>query len=181
MSDPTLVPLDRNSGSPQVPTGDPLVDGVGPATYTNRHDVPDVTLHGAPKIVPLRAAPGFWLEPKDPNPIGLKVKACDGVVAGVIVEAWVDRSEPQVRYYEVELATADRRRVMLPSPYVQWPNFGLTRSDHVLVKSINSAQFANVPGIQQPDQITLREEDRIMAYYAGGHLYATAARAEPVI
>ena len=95
MSDPKLVPLDRNPSSPLVPTGDPLVDAVGPASYANRADVPDRTLHHQPKIVPLRAAPGFHLEPRDPDPRGLKVKACDGAVAGTIVEAWVDRSEPQ--------------------------------------------------------------------------------------
>lgn len=181
MSDPTLVPLDRNPSSPLVPTGNPLVDAVGPATYANRADVPDMTLHHQPKIVPLRAAPGFFLEPRDPDPRGLKVKACDGAVAGTIVEAWVDRSEPQVRYYEVELATPDRRHVLLPVPYVQWPAFGLIRSDHVLVKAITAAQFADVPRTRHPDQVTLLEEDKIMAYFAGGHLYATPSREEPFL
>jgi photosynthetic reaction center H subunit len=49
------------------------------------------------------------------------------------------------------------------------------------VKSILGSQFATVPGLANPDQVTRREEDKIMAYYAGGHLYATAARAEPLI
>ena len=39
----------------------------------------------------------------DPDPRGLPVKAADGAVAGSIVDIWVDRSEPQVRYYRLEL------------------------------------------------------------------------------
>ena len=51
----------------------------------------------------------------------------------------------------------------------------------VRVKSINSAQFLDVPALANPDQINRREEDRICAYYAGGHLYATPERSEPLL
>ena len=37
------------------------------------------------------------------------------------------------------------------------------------------------PAIMRDDQITLLEEERVMAYFAGGHLYATAERSEPII
>ncbi len=175
------VPADPYIGSPLVPTGDPLVDGVGPAAYAMRADVPDRTVHGEAKIVPLRLAPGYHIEPRDPDPRGLPVKACDGRVAGTILDLWVDRSEPQVRYYEVQLAGAERR-VLLPAAFVQWPNFGwFGRMDHVKVKSITADQFTRVPGTRRDDQVTLLEEDRIMAYYAGGHLYAKAARSEPLL
>lgn len=174
-------PVDNYNGSPLVPTGDPMRDGVGPAAYATRHDVPDRTVHGEAKIVPMRTAPGYFIEPRDPDPRGLPVKACDGVVAGTIAEVWVDRSEPQARYYEVELA-AGGRRVLLPVAFVQWPNFGLFgKMDHVRVKAITAAQFAHVPGIRRDDQITLLEEDRIMAYFAGGHLYARRERQEPLL
>lgn len=175
------VPADQYNGSAIIPTGDPMRDGLGPAAWANRHDVPDRTVHGEAKIVPLRAAPGFHIDRRDPDPRGLPVRACDGAVAGTIVEVWVDRSEPQARYYQVRLA-AGRRDVLLPTGFVQWPNFGLFgRMDHVKVKAITAAQFAHVPGIRRDDQITLLEEDRIMAYFAGGHLYATRSRAEPLL
>ena len=180
MTAPKLVRADRNVGSPYNPTGNPLVDGVGPAAYADRAEVPDMTAHGQPKIVPMRTAPGFFIAEGDPDPRGLAVKGCDGVVAGRIVEIWVDRAEPQVRYYEVQLINGGRT-VLLPAPFVQWPNFGLTKTDHVLVKAITAAQFADVPGIRDAAQITLREEDRISAYYAGGHLYATPERSQPII
>ncbi len=180
MDELKAVPVDGYNGSPIVPTGNPMVDGVGPAAWANRADVPDLTAHGMAKIVPMRAVDGFSIAEGDPDPRGLPVHACDGVVAGTIADVWVDRSEPQVRYYEVQLAAADRR-VLLPAGFVQWPNFGLWGNDHVIVKSITAAQFSDVPATSRDDQITLREEDRIMAYYAGGHLYATPGRSEPVL
>jgi photosynthetic reaction center H subunit len=70
---------------------------------------------------------------------------------------------------------------MLPVGYVQWPNFGLWGNDRLLVRAITAAQFADVPAIKRDDQITLLEEDKVMAYYAGGHLYATPSRSEPLI
>lgn len=180
MSTAKLVPLDRNPEGPFVPTGNPLTDAVGPATYAQRHDVPDLTAHGAAKIVPMRFESTFFIAPEDPDPRGLKVKACDGQIAGVIKDLWVDKAEPQVRYYEVQLTGSDQV-VMLPVTFVQWPNFGLTRTDHVLVKAITAAQFKDVPRIKSPMQITLLEEDKIQAYYSGGHLYATPKRSQPLV
>ena len=47
------------------------------------------------------------------------------------------------------------------------------------IESIRSDQFDAVPGVATPGQITRLEEDKIMAYYGGGTLYATPERAEP--
>ena len=180
MSDIKAVPVDGFNGSPLIPTGNPMIDGVGPAAWADRADEPDRTFHGAPKIVPMRLDPTFSVAKGDPDPRGLPVEALDKVVAGTVIELWVDRAEPQVRYYEVQLAGTERR-IMLPAGFVQWPNFGLWGNDRLLVKSITAAQFADVPAIRRDDQITLLEEDKVMAYFAGGHLYATAARSEPII
>ena len=180
MSDIKAVAVDGFNGSPLVPTGNPMIDGVGPASWANRADEPDRTFHGAPKIVPMRLDPTFSVAKGDPDPRGLPVDAADKVTAGTVIELWVDRAEPQVRYYEVQLSGTERR-IMLPAGFVQWPNFGLWGNDRLLVKSITAAQFADVPAIRRDDQITLLEEDKVMAYFAGGHLYATAARSEPII
>ena len=180
MSDIKAVAVDGFNGSPLVPTGNPMIDGVGPASWANRADEPDRTFHGAPKIVPMRLDPTFSVAKGDPDPRGVPVEAADKVTAGTVMELWVDRAEPQVRYYEVQLSGSERR-IMLPAGFVQWPNFGLWGNDRLLVKSITAAQFADVPTIRRDDQITLLEEDKVMAYFAGGHLYATAARSEPLI
>ncbi|MEI6738925.1 MAG: photosynthetic reaction center subunit H [Gemmatimonadaceae bacterium] len=180
MAEIKAVPVDHYNGSPLVPTGNPMVDGVGPASWAERADTPDMTVHGAAKIVPMRLDPTFHVASGDPDPRGMPVVALDKVVAGTVVELWVDRAEPQVRYYEVALADGGRH-IMLPAGFVQWPNFGLWGNDKLLVKSITAAQFADVPGIARNDQITLLEEDKVMAYFAGGHLYATPERSEPII
>jgi photosynthetic reaction center H subunit len=51
----------------------------------------------------------------------------------------------------------------------------------VKVRAILAGQFANVPAIASPNQVTKREEDRIVGYYAGGTLYASPTRMGPVI
>jgi len=97
----TTAPWD---GSPLLPTGEPMLEGVGPASYANREDVPDLTLEGNPKVVPMRVATDFIVEPDDPDPRGMAVVAADGQVAGTVKDLWVDRSEPRILFFEVQLA-----------------------------------------------------------------------------
>jgi photosynthetic reaction center H subunit len=49
----------------------------------------------------------------------------------------------------------------------------------VKVRAITSAQFGQVPETASTEQITLLEEEKIVGYYGGGHLYATRDRQEP--
>ena len=51
----------------------------------------------------------------------------------------------------------------------------------IRINAVYSHQFANVPKLKSPDQITLLEEDRIMAYFGGGLLFADDQRKEPFI
>jgi photosynthetic reaction center H subunit len=168
-------PLGGYLGAPLQPTGHPMLDAVGPASYAERAKHPDLTIDGRPMIVPLRVATGYTVATKDPDPRGMVVYGADGERGGVVRELWVDRAEPQIRYLEVE--TASLRRVLLPINFTKIDG-GKRR---VRVKSILGSQFATVPGLASPDQVTRREEDQITAYYASGHLYATPARAEPFI
>ena len=173
------VPVAAWPGAPLRPTGDPMIDGVGPAAWAMREDKPEMTYEGLPGIVPLRVAADMSIAARDPDPRGMMVIAGDRKPAGVISDVWVDRSEPQVRYLEVELAAGDApaKRVLLP---IYFARIDIGRRT-VTVRSILSHQFANVPALSHPDQVTKREEDRITAYYAGGTLYATPARAEPLL
>lgn len=165
-------------GAPLEPTGSPMTDGVGPASYVERSNSPDLTFEGLPMIVPMRVATDFFVAERDPDPRGMEVLGADGHVGGIVSDLWVDRAEPQIRYLEVAVANdATARRVLLP--------IALARIDayrrQVKVKTIMAAQFAGVPQLQQPDLVTLSEEDRICAYYAGGMLYADPSRQEPLI
>ena len=47
------------------------------------------------------------------------------------------------------------------------------------VRSILGGQFANVPGIANETTVTKLEEERIVAYYGGGQLFAEPSRQEP--
>jgi len=162
-------------GAPLVPTGNPMIDAVGPASYALRATHPDTMLNGAPMIVPLRVDTNFTISLKDFDPRGMEVYGADNVLGGVVTDVWVDRAEPQIRYLELE--TTNGRHVLLPIYYTR---FDKVRR-RVKVKSILGSQFATVPPHANPAQVTRREEDQIMAYFAGGQLYATAARAEPLI
>jgi photosynthetic reaction center H subunit len=163
-------------GDPRDPVGNPLLSGVGPAAYANRADRPDLTLHGLPRIVPMSLAPEFTIEARDPDPRGFSVVGADGAIAGLVADVWVDRSEPQVRYLEVRLDPGGAR-VLLPITYAK-----VHRSrSHIKVKAITASQFADVPKTGTSSVVTLLEEDKIQAYYAGGHLYATPERLGPVL
>ena len=90
-------------GSPYVPTGNPLKDGVGPAAYAERSNWPDQDAHGNPRIVPMKSAAGFsvasFMFSRDP--VGMKVTGADGKVAGTVSDLWVDRAESMARYLEI--------------------------------------------------------------------------------
>lgn len=168
------APVGNWPGAPLQPTGDnPMLDGVGPGAWADRADEPDLMVDGSLRIVPLRADPAFGVSSHDPDPRGMPVHGADGAVGGHVVDLWVDRAEMLFRYLEVELP--DARRVLLPM------NFTRVGDRRVNVKSILGAQFMQVPGIARPDAVTLLEEEKVMAYYGAGTLYATPERQEPLL
>jgi photosynthetic reaction center H subunit len=176
--DAPVVPLLPWPGAPMEPTGDPMKDGVGPASYADREDVPEHTIDGAPSIVPLRTLPDFAMGPIDADPRGMAVIGADGARAGTVKDVWIDRTESIIRYLEVDVtASGGPRTVLLPITMARiWG-----RNRTVKVLSILAAQFVDVPALANPTQVTKREEDRIAGYYAGGTLYATPARMGPVL
>jgi photosynthetic reaction center H subunit len=160
-------------GAPLEPVGDPLQAGMGPGAYANRAKTPDLMLHGGPRIVPLRVAPDFSLDKRDPDPRGMNVVAADNVVAGTVSEVWVDRSEYMVRYIEVQLENSSKR-VLVPMTMVVVQG-GRKR---VKINALLASQFENIPQLSGSDQITRDEEERVCAYVGAGTLYATPARTE---
>jgi photosynthetic reaction center H subunit len=162
-------------GSAHVPTGNPMLDAVGPASYAQRSDTPDRMTSGAPRIVPLRADGSYHVEERDPNPIGMDVVGADGIKAGTVTDVWVDRAEALIRYLEVSVGA---RKVLLPINFADSIN---PTKRMVKVSAILAKHFADVPGTKNPDQVTLLEEDKIVGYYGGGLLYATPQRAEPLV
>ncbi len=172
------VPAADFPGAPLQPLGNPMLDAVGPASYVHRLDVPAVSFKGTPKIVPMRLLQGYSFFPESADPRGMEVAGADGQIAGIVSDVWIDEIEKRIRYLEVETdVTPDRRHVLLPDTFVRYN----TSRRRVTVRSILAAQFADVPGLRNPDVITLREEDHIVGYYGGGTLYAAPARLGPVL
>ena len=162
------------TGAPWVPTGDPMVDGVGPASWAPRQDHPELDAHGHVKIRPMSNLPDFKVSAgRDPR--GKAVVGGDGEVVGRIIDMWVDIPEQMVRFLTVDLnpeGTGKTRLIPI--------NMAKIASDRVTVRSLHAHNWDGVPGIKASDQVTLLEEEKIMAYYAGGTLYATPERAETV-
>jgi photosynthetic reaction center H subunit len=173
------TPIGPWPGAPLEPDGDPMLDGVWPASYAERLDIPDATVNGTPKLVPLRRTEGWHIEERDPDPRGMPVIGADGKVGGTVKDVWVDVAEYIMRYLEVEVTdkAGNTRNVLLPTTLSRiWAS-----RKRVEVKSITSKQFTKVPSIRNPDVVTRLEEDRICAFYASGHLYAMPERAEPLV
>jgi photosynthetic reaction center H subunit len=108
----------------------------------------------------------------------MPVVGTDGAIAGHVSDVWVDKSEAQTRYLEIALvAELGARHVLAPTTMVDIQG----KTGKVVVRALLGIQFADVPALKNPDVITLLEEDRIMAYYGAGNLYAMPKRMEPLI
>lgn len=171
--DPVNIAARRHEnfgGAPYYPTGNPLKDGVGPAGYAQRAKFPDRDSHGNLRIVPMSTLPDFRVATQDRNPLGMRVIGADGQVAGTVCELWVDRAEHVIRYLEVDTGNA---KVLAPMPMAN------VRRAEIVLDAINAADFAEAPVPATAGQITRDEEERIVAYFGAGYLYANAERQEP--
>lgn len=155
-----------SEGFPQVPTGDPMADGVGPASWAPRADEPERNAHGDAKIKPMGDGDAFFISAgRDPR--GMPVLSKDDQVVAHVSDMWIDEAEQEVRYLELELEPEHgqgKRLVPMPLAKVQ-PRW-------VMVKSLHSSRFAGVPQTRVPNEITKLEEEKVSAWYAGGTLYS---------
>ena len=153
-----------SEGFPHAPTGNPLRDGVGPASWAPRRDLPELDGHGHNKIVPMSKLAGFAVTAgKDPR--GLPVQAADLQIVGRVSDMWVDAPEQLVRYIEIELADG-RAHKLIPLPMAK------ILSDKVVVRALGGDDFAGIPDTRARDSVTMLEEDNISGYVAGGTLYS---------
>lgn len=160
-------------GSPLVPETDGMNDQIGPGSFADRDNDHDRTFEGGKRIVPLRVAEHFVVHEEGPNPIGMTVFGADKQVAGTVTDLWIDRGECMVRYYEVELG-AGGRRVLMPATFCTTGIFTRT----VKTEALLAHQFTGIPAHSDPDSVTLYEEERIVAFFGAGTLYATPDRQE---
>lgn len=173
--DLALARTSKAAGSPYVPTGDPMLDGVGPASWAPRRDVAELDGHGHVKIRPMSSLPDF-AHTAGHDPRGKAVVSGDGEVVGRVTDMWVDVPEAMVRYLTLDLNPEGQGNTRLIPM-----NLCRVKSDRVVVKSLFAHNFEGIPKTKKADEVTLLEEDKITGYYAGGTLYASEARLEPQI
>lgn len=159
-------------GAPYSPIGNVFEAGVGPGSYAERAKWPDIDAHGNPRIVPMGAVPEISVASASTDPRGLPVYGADGLKAGVVTDLWVDRAEHMVRYLAVDTGS---RTVLAPMP------MAVVRRNAVIINAINAADFANAPSPANPGEITRYEEERTVAYFGTGYLYANEDRLEPLV
>ncbi len=164
----------RSPGAPYYPTGNPLEDGLGPAAWADRAKHPDLDAEGRNRIVPIGVASGITVHRKDRDPRGMAAIGADGEVAGTITDIWVDRAEHQVRYLEIDTGA---KKVLAPMGMSKVKG----KKGQVIIDALNAADFAAAPVPAKADEITFYEEERVMAYFGGGYLYANRARQEPIL
>ena len=102
---------------------------------------------------------------RDPDPRGMPVVGCRRRSGrGSVGDIWVDRSEPQIRFWKWKLGAGGA--VLLP--------VGLRARRQAApahrgrVDLLRAASSPASPRLSNPDQVTLAEEDRITGYYGGG-------------
>ncbi|TVR47147.1 MAG: photosynthetic reaction center subunit H [Rhodobacteraceae bacterium] len=166
--DLALAPTSGGTGFPFAPTGDPLKDGVGPASWAARRDEPELDGHGHAKIQPM-AKVGDFSVAAGRDPRGLPVMCHDRKSPGKVSDMWVDVPEQLVRYLEVTLDDGGTR--IVPMPMVK------IKSDRVVVNALDSESFKGIPVLASDAQITKLEEEKVSGYVAGGYLYTADKRA----
>ena len=172
------VPAALFPGAPLEPTGNPLIDGIGPASYCFREDEPDLTIDGLVKYKPMRLAPEYRVDPHHFQPRGMRVAAADGIEVGTVFDVWIDEIAHEIVYLEVELdAALALPRLLIPERFVRYR----PRRNQVSVRALVAAQLVHAPRPISPDQTTRAEEDKILGYFGGGALYGTPARLGPLL
>jgi len=172
-------PSAKFPGAPLAPTGaNPMLDSIGPGSWAERVDAPEMSYDNHIKLLPVRVATGYAVSAEE-DPRGYDVIGADMKVAGKVVDLWVDRSEALLRYFEVALPNG--RTVLLPVTFSDIKRGVKPGVGRIKVEALLASQFADVPALRKPDSVTRLEEEKICAYYGAGTLYATPHRAEPLL
>ncbi|MEN3792990.1 photosynthetic reaction center subunit H [Fulvimarina sp. MAC3] len=161
-------------GSPIMPLGDPLLDGVGPASYALKQDKPFRTMDGELTLAPLRTKTDYHLEDSGPNLIGMPVYAADGDPVGTVRDLWVNDIEYFIRYVEVDMPGKEGT-VLVPFAFAD------THKGRMKFGMLSREQLLAVPTLGNAEYITAREEDRLNGYFAGGTLYSKNGAQAPFL
>ncbi|NCQ62841.1 MAG: hypothetical protein GW757_02775 [Alphaproteobacteria bacterium] len=153
---PMAIPLD--------PGPDPLEEGIGAAAYTrNREELPDLDVEGEPKLISLNDNPEYYIPDGDPDPRGWVLLSADEKQVGQVHDLWFNRAEFFLRYYEVSINGAEGRR-LVPAFFAE----ALPCDRVVRATTLVADDMRRTPVRADGTCITMREEDRLNGFYAGG-------------
>lgn len=165
-------------GAAYTPIGEPMDAAVGAGAYAERAKVTDKTVHGDHRLVPLRNLGEYSVARESRDPRGFPVFGTDNKQAGTISDIWVDKAECSARHLEMELAGEGQGgTVIVPLSFAR---IELERN-RVKVEALYANQFLSIPRLQNSDEITRDEEERIQSYYGAGTRYANERRSEPLV
>ncbi len=78
-----------------------------------------------------------------------------------------------------------RSRLKAARSVIAFPSISPTSTSSARTVTVNGADWrASSPtrrDLKNPDSVTMQEEEKIAAFFGGGTLYATPARAEPLL
>jgi len=161
-----MAQTSASAGSPYVPTGNAMVDGVGPASWAARKDHPELDAHGHVKIKPMKALEDFKVSAgRDPR--CRPVMGGDGEVIGRATDMWIDVPEQMVRYISVDLNPEGSGKTRLIPM-----NMAKIGTDRVVCKSMTADLWEGIPQTKSATEVTLLEEEKIMAWFGGATMYA---------
>ena len=80
------------------------------------------------------------------------------MAAGTVADLWIDTPEHLIRYLEVDVGGGKRALFPFALAVVEGD------SREIKVQSLMSHQFANAPGLSDPNQVTRLEEEKIYGY-----------------
>ena len=102
--------------------------------------------------------------------------AGDGEVVGRVTDVWIDVPEQMIRFLTIDVNPEGTGKTRLvPIHMVR------VKRDRVVVRSLTADRFDGIPQIAAPDRVTKLEEEKIMAWVAGGTLYSDPSKLESVL
>lgn len=171
--DPETVRPERELppiGYPLDPGPDPLMEGIGAAAWARlREEKPDLDVEGEPKLIPLNDNNEYYIPDGDPDPRGWNLVSADERRVGRVHDLWFNRAEFFLRYYEVSIEGAEGRR-LIPAFFAE----ALPRDRIVRATTLVAKDLRRIPVRAAEDCITMREEDRLNGFFAGGLRFSGA-------
>jgi photosynthetic reaction center H subunit len=102
------------------------------------------------------------------DPRGMPILSRDDQVVGYVTDMWIDEPEAMVRYLQFDLESEWGSGSRIVPVYM-----AKVKPRWVRVRSLDAAFFDRVPVVGGSGVLTKLDEEKVMAFYAGGQMYAT--------